>query len=75
MITASAWKNFLRAFKVRVGMRLSAASNNSFATADTFALFGNVGSAGRERPREFDRWLWAGVTCSDDVGGSTAVPV
>ena len=55
-------------------MRLSAASKRSLATADTLALFGNAGSAGRDRPNEFDSWLWAGVPCSDAGGGSLAEP-
>jgi hypothetical protein len=54
MATASAWKNFRRAFRLRVGTCLSAASKNSVAAWLTPLPLGNagrVGKGGNEMPR------------------------
>ena len=58
MTTARAWKNFLLELRLRVGMRLSAASRRSVATADTFGPLGKLGSEGTEI--ESTNWRDAG---------------
>ena len=67
--TAKRWKNFLRAFKPRVGILLSAASSRSVATFDTFVPLDSVGKfnpnalgdADAGRTEESPLWLGCSV--------------
>lgn len=75
--TASAWKNLRRAFKPRVGTCLSAASNKSVATFDTFAVpfvrFGRFGKFEKVIERD-DGVVGAVLSWSATVEGVSSVP-